>query len=222
LEAGTRIRSERANTPEVSLQYATYLTGARLTRLTATLAGGELRDWTRINQQEAASFAAFGEVDTGQAALTLHFSGVLADTEPAEHRLSLGVSIADSVPSEPSATLQGVEVSLHAQRRRQALPVVLDTTGGLLRSGVLLLDLSAVDPGVRDFTITLRSRGGDFARAPRLVRTQRAARRRPPGSAGRSSALGHGAAGSKLHARAAGLAVWPRYGRTRRTDHCRR
>jgi len=62
-------------------------------------------------------------------------------------------------------------VTLVDGNQRVPLPIVTDTTEGLLRTGVLLLDVSGLSDSPRSFSIELRAPRG-FERAPRVTRIE--------------------------------------------------
>jgi predicted phage baseplate assembly protein len=61
-----------------------------------------------------------------------------------------------------------VQVTLVVGTKRIPLPIVEDSSGGMLRTGALVLDVSAVD--IRPMKATLEFRATGLERAPRLVR----------------------------------------------------
>ena len=64
-----------------------------------------------------------------------------------------------------------LEATLVDDDRRVPIAIVRDSTRGLLQTGMLLLDLDAVDDSPGLFTIELRAPRG-FARPPRLLRLE--------------------------------------------------
>jgi predicted phage baseplate assembly protein len=84
--------------------------------------------------------------------------------------LVIGVQ-ADVTNGDLNALQDGatLEVTLRDATARYPVPVVEDTTAGFMRSGVLVLDVSAVSASPQAFSLELRAPGG-FARPPRITR----------------------------------------------------
>ncbi len=161
----------------------------RLRRLTGRLADGSVKDYTAINERGGPSFQPFGTLAGKNDVLTLEFecrsdAGLFPpNRRDAEGALwPIGVRVDQSLttqvpepgvlfalPSRPPAPR--VTAMLVTKTDRVPLRIASDSTDGLLRTGVLLLDLSAVRGSPTQFTLELRAPAG-FERPPRLLRIE--------------------------------------------------
>jgi Baseplate J-like protein len=149
----------------------------RIERLETRLAAGGTIDHTATNERGGTPFLPFGESGARRDVLAMTFR---ARSEIKGGLWAIGVRgvWASGLPlgthrpqGRPEAHTPPLEATLVANGNRFALPVVSDTTSGLLASGALLLDLGGVKTSSRDFTIELRAREG-FARAPRFLKIE--------------------------------------------------
>ena len=154
-----------------------------VTRLQAQPAQGSATDLTAANDRGIAYFP-FGTTAGPRDVLSLEFrthspEGLFparrADADGAYWTLGIRAdapavqAAADGAAGRAHAA--AVAVDLVVDGSRYALRVEEDTTEGLLRTGVLVLDVSAVQGSPRSFRIELRSAAG-FARPPRWVRIE--------------------------------------------------
>ena len=162
----------------------------RVRRLSTRLADGREIDYTVINERGGPAFQPFGAVAGPNDVLVMEFEcrsddglfpakradadgalwpiGVRAD-KPLAGDLPEPVSIfaaANATTRAPS-----LAATLVTATDRVPLRIASDSSDGLLRTGVLLLDLSAVKDSPRSFSIELRSPRG-FERPPRLLRIE--------------------------------------------------
>ena len=162
----------------------------RVQRLETRLADGRTIDHTASNERGGTPFLPFGESAGRRDVLAMTFrsrgdSGLFGKKrEDARGALwPIGVraaaplnSVADEVDvirDTPSAhsCRSPLTATLIAGNERVTVPVVSDSTNGLLTTGVLLLDLDGVKSSPLELTIELRASEG-FPRPPRLLRIE--------------------------------------------------
>lgn len=162
----------------------------RVRRLAARLADGRVIDYTAINQRGGPAFQPFGANAGANDVLVMEFEcrgddGLFPPqrTDADGARWSIGVRADEQLTgdsAEPGSRFAAAGVTPRAgsltatlvtATQRVSLPIVSDSSDGLLRTGVLLLDLSAVQGSPRNFAIELRSARG-FERPPRLLRIE--------------------------------------------------
>jgi predicted phage baseplate assembly protein len=162
----------------------------RVRRLAARLAGGRVVDYTVINQRGGPAFQPFGAAAGSNDVLAIEFDcrsddglfpatradadgafwpiGVRSDKPLTGDIAPLGVRFAAASATPRTSSLAATFVTA---TDRVPLKIVSDSSEGLLRTGALLLDLSAVKDSPRSFSIELHSRQG-FERPPRLLRIE--------------------------------------------------
>jgi predicted phage baseplate assembly protein len=159
-------------------------------RLAAWLADGRVVDYTVINERGGPAFQPFGASAGPNDVLVMEFEcrgddGLFppkrADAEGA--LLPIGVradksltgDVADPgalfAPPSDSQETSSLTATLVTRTERVPLRIASDSTRGLLRTGALLLDLSAVKESATNFAIELRATRG-FERPPRLLRIE--------------------------------------------------
>jgi hypothetical protein len=155
----------------------------RINRLEATSAGGRKRDLTSINERGGPVYLPFGDTAGVRDLLRVHFEcrgdqGLFPPVrdDAAGALLSLGVRAdspaagASGSASQPGAgDLTPLVVTLESDGGRYPLRVVADSSFGMMRTGAILLDLTAVEGSPVRFALEIRARGG-FPRPPRLQR----------------------------------------------------
>lgn len=157
----------------------------RLLSLHSRLADGTVRDLTRLNAGDGPAFAPFGEAAGPRDLLWMSFEtasddGLFpprrADADGAH--LVIGLRAADAASQGPAApglpqlrSRSPMVATMVVDAERFGLPIVDDSTEGLLRTGALVLDVSQVHGSPRRFTIELRGERG-FALPPRLLRIE--------------------------------------------------
>jgi hypothetical protein len=163
----------------------------RIRRLAARLADGRVIDYTAINERGGPAFQPFGTVAGGGDVLRMEFEcrseaglfpakradaegalwpiGVRADdlsTDGVSQRAA-AFSLANAGPRFASLI-----ATLVTDTDRVPLKIASDSSNGLLRTGALLLDLSAVkDSPQKTFTLELRAAPG-FERPPQINRIE--------------------------------------------------
>ncbi|RWO22184.1 hypothetical protein [Mesorhizobium sp.] len=172
LQKGTPVAALSSEKPAFRLRRDQYLTGAKLVRVTTRSPAGEQVDVTGVNQKNGATFLPFGDDPASGAVLTLRFSGVAV--EPGRQgALALGFEVDDEDSAAPDAMpmRSQLAVSMRDASGERAIGVLADTTFGMRRSGVLMLDISPEEQqgGTQQFELSIRPRTA-LARAPRLVR----------------------------------------------------
>jgi len=162
----------------------------RVSRLTGRLADGTVTDYTVINQRGGPAFQPFGTSAGGNDVLVMEFEcrnddglfppkradadgalwpiGVRADKPLTDEIVDPGALFAAANDAPPGSSLAATLVT---PTERIPLRVASDSSDGLLRTGVVLLDLSAVKDSPARFAIELRSPRG-FERPPRLLRIE--------------------------------------------------
>jgi predicted phage baseplate assembly protein len=161
----------------------------RIRRLAAHLADGRVLDYTALNEHGGAAFQPFGELAGARDVLVMDFQCVsdhgLFPQQRADAKDALWpIGVQADRPSvdvlEPESRLSAASASPHAPSltvtlvtsdTRIPLRIVSDSSNGLLRTGVLLLDVSGVPVSPRELAIELRARRG-FERAPRVLRIE--------------------------------------------------
>lgn len=198
IEPDALVRTEGGDTPPFHPTHRILWTAGRITTLEARLADGQRIDLTQDNNgQGERPFEPFGARAGAGDVLRLEYEtlgerGIFPKRRDAAAQAwwPIGVRVAPALRAldadAPDATLPAaLAVDLCAGGARIALPVKSDGTRGFTRSGVLLLDLSAVPdspsaagrpaPGTPAFgapgaalALEIRAPGG-FARAPRIL-----------------------------------------------------
>ncbi|MDR5761448.1 putative baseplate assembly protein [Caballeronia sp. LZ035] len=164
--------------PAFSLTHAIALAPLRIISLTSHLAGGGVVDQTAANARGRLAFMPFGASAGPRDILRMTFepSGDMPFLPPdpdGDARLAIGVRVDGpyDAPRDDETPAAPVEVTLVGADARRVLPVVEDTTGGFLRTGVCVLDVSGVDRGAPPVALEFRASRG-FERAPRIVRIE--------------------------------------------------
>lgn len=157
----------------------------RIERLETRLPGGRVVAHTVANDSGGTPFLPFGEEAGPRSVLAMTFrvrdDAGLFGKSPGRARKALwgiGIHAAAAVggaAAEPAASphggCRGVSASVVADGRRFRVPIVWDSTSGLLATGAILLSLEEIAISPREVTLELRSSGG-FARPPRWLRIE--------------------------------------------------
>jgi predicted phage baseplate assembly protein len=163
---------------------------ARIRRLEARLADGRKVDYTVINERGGPAFQPFGTLAGKNDVLVMELEGrgddglfppKRADAEGAVWPIGVRADkpLTDAVAeagsrfarSEVTPRTASLTATLVTPEERVSLPIVSDSSDGLLRTGALLLDLSAVKTSPKHFALELRATRG-FERPPRLLRIE--------------------------------------------------
>jgi len=162
----------------------------RVRRLAGRLADGGITDYTAINARGGPAFQPFGTSAGSGDVLLMEFEcrsddGLFpaqrADADGALWPIGIRADkpltgdIADpgALFAAAAGTPRGspLTATLVTPTERMPLGIASDSSDGMLRTGVLLLDLSAVSASPGSFTIELRATHG-FERPPRLLRIE--------------------------------------------------
>jgi hypothetical protein len=174
LDHTTELTSDRPDAPKFFPRYPITLTAARLVKVETLFAEGAPRDWTAVNSRDGATFLPFGDVPDVRDRLVLSFEMMREDVEHLKGPLSIGVEIVNQGVAPPDTRVRRVPrllASLTDADRSVPLRIRADTTGGLLKSGVVLLDIHE-PPRTADgrFTVTIRATGDGLLTSPRVQR----------------------------------------------------
>ncbi len=155
-----------------------------LRRLALRSAAGAWKEFTALNER-GVGFLPFGEAAGTHDVLVMTFETLaqsgLFPTDgalPANTCWAIGVRVDGSPASDDNdddsdspAKASPLSAVLVTDRGRRSLPIVEDTTAGMLRTGHLLLDLAGVDGSPARFSVEWRAPQG-LARAARVLRLE--------------------------------------------------
>jgi predicted phage baseplate assembly protein len=185
LKTSNRIFMVGDNTIEYRPSYNILWMPGTIVRLRYVSAAGSARDLTSINERGGAVFLPLGGSAAPNDVLSMDFQtrsqdgifpsprtgasgaywiiGVRA-APPPPGTTDDGDAVATLAPSPLAATLFDGTTS-------HSVPIIADTSQGLLSTGVLVLDLSQVSSSPSQFTLELRAPRG-LPRPPRLIRLE--------------------------------------------------
>jgi len=152
----------------------------RVRRLTSRLADGKVMDYTTINERGGPAFQPFGNIAGKNDVLEMEFEcrgdGLFPEKRSDADAAFWPIGIRADKPLAGAAVgdttrHSSLTATLVTPDERIPLGITSDSSDGMLRSGFLLLDLSAVKRSSRIFTIEFRSPSG-FERPPRLLRIE--------------------------------------------------
>jgi predicted phage baseplate assembly protein len=177
------IHPRNSDTPEFRSTHAVLWVPGRISQLQARFSDGSMRDFTAINERGGPVYLPFGDAAGPRDVLAVQYEcrgdggmfpvvrddakgafltvGVRADLPAA------GSHGAQSVPGPADATR--LSVTLDSDAGSFPLAIVSDSTYGMMRTGALVLDTSAVEGSPLRFTLQIHAPRG-FARPPRLLR----------------------------------------------------
>jgi hypothetical protein len=175
LDEGAAVTAKRDDAPPFMLDHGLYLTPARVSGIQTVSPEGERVEWPIEAIARGAPLLPFGTRPRRGAALELTLDGTLLTAPPGPSQrplLSIGFRAEDSAPENadtPDTPPGHIRARLQAElewsgqpKQWFQLPVADERTFGFTRSGVLLLDLSAVPakklPAKSKLHLTLRSR----------------------------------------------------------------
>ncbi|MBV9883799.1 MAG: hypothetical protein JO276_12395, partial [Sphingomonadaceae bacterium] len=163
VRAGTRLTPAGACAPRLEVAADTPLWPVEVSSVVVETADGAV-DHTTANARPRAPYAPFGDPPSRDAALRVGLAGVL---DAGSVSISLGFEIDDDAQAGADQ-LGGVRISQRAPDGGESpVAVRLDTTGGLRRSGVMILGLNAA-PGAAEQVLLFRAAGD--ALVPQLRR----------------------------------------------------
>lgn len=150
------------------------------------LGKGGTRELTSVNDRGGAEFLALGEEAGPGDVLSMDFQtrspdGIfsLPRSDAADAYWTIGIRAAPpavgssgaAVPATAAPPQSPLAATLTDGRTSYPVPIIADTTRGLLTTGVLVLDLSKVESSPAQFTVELRAPRG-LPRPPRLIRVE--------------------------------------------------
>lgn len=147
-------------------------------RLSTRLADGRTIDHTAVNRCGESAFQPFGELAGPRDVLAIEFecrgeNGVFpperADAKDACWTLGVRAGTLPVTGTQDGSAVPPLVATLVTDTDRYPVAIVADTSDGLLRTGILTLDLSSVASSPQRFTLELRSPRG-LARPPRVLR----------------------------------------------------
>jgi predicted phage baseplate assembly protein len=181
IEPDSPIRFVRAEKPSFRPVHRQLWIPARTEALTSRLADGTVVNHLAANRRGGPAFQPFGEEDGRGAVLRMElaptgYSPLFESARPDDARLIIGVR-ADAPRGGPVAVEPGsgraspLVVTLVADGERIPLPIVEDSTEGLLRTGALVLGLAGVETMPLSAVFEFEAPEG-FERAPRILRIE--------------------------------------------------
>jgi predicted phage baseplate assembly protein len=179
IDPASPIHLQRAEEPGFRAAHRQLWIPARIDSLASRLADGTIVRHDAANRG-GPMFQPFGADDGRGAVLRMGLAAVghaplFEADRPADARLVIGVR-ADSprggaIGAEDGAPASPLKVSLLADGNRIPLPIVEDGSGGLLRTGALVLDIASVNTDASSATLEIEPADG-FERAPRILRIE--------------------------------------------------
>ena len=173
IDVRARVAGDRPQAPPFFTTRRIELSAAALTQVATEFADGSIRDWTRSNSQQGATFLPFGSRPQKNDTLRLTLTGTLIAAAAPGAPLSVGFEIPQDLAAEEDRDCNPVHLvaSLSDADGPWPVSVLEDTTGGLSHSGVILLDVDRALAGRSGvFTLSIRSAAGAFLLPPRVQR----------------------------------------------------
>ncbi|GAB3374120.1 putative baseplate assembly protein [Lysobacter rhizosphaerae] len=177
IEQGAAVSTDRPDTPLFRVTSPQHMSQARLERIASHFANGTVADHTRLNCRNGASYLPFGTSPTPDDRLVLTFAGTaIASGGTGTFALGVELSSPDVLPPPLGPPVSGLQVSMRDASGERPLSVLGDSTHGLMRGGVILLDIGeheqmhGTPEQDRWFELILRPRVGGLVRAPRVRR----------------------------------------------------
>lgn len=183
--SGASVHTTKSEKPDFRPVHKTLWVGGRVASVKTWLAGGGSIDHTATSRRGEVPFLPFGKTAGPRDVLLIDFEcGGDSRLFPADRASANGAYFVIGVRADREMALDGVlkdeprhcrvatlNVALFAGDSKYPLHIVSDSTRGLTRTGVLVLDLSAVASSPQRFTLELRAPEG-FERPPRLLRIE--------------------------------------------------
>lgn len=168
LAGRTRAIADRPDVPPFRTCRALRVSAAHLARLETHFADGRIADWTDANRRGGTSYQPFGTAPAAGDALVLTFTGALFDA--AGTPIAIGVDSARPSMVRPADARRRLQVAVGDSHGERAAVLVEDGTGGLQRTGVIVIAAPPGDALRSPTQIIIRSQRGGFLRPPRLRR----------------------------------------------------
>ena len=181
IEQDSTIRLEKSSEILFHAEYRQQWIPAAISGLETRLSDGSIVSQLAANQRGGPVFQPFGADESRDALLrmTLVSTGeypLFENGRPTDARLMIGVradagTAATGGSTDAAKIASPLEVTLVIGDDRIALPIIEDSSCGMLRTGALVLDISAVHLSPKTAILEFRAPGG-LDRAPRLVRIE--------------------------------------------------
>jgi predicted phage baseplate assembly protein len=176
------IRTVKSESPTYRCTHRLLWMAGHISALRSIGADGTSIDYTNSNARGDVPFKPFGDRAGPRDVMRLEFecfdgAGLFPEqrTDAAGAYVSIGVRVdtvdpttIDAYDDTPRCPDSPLEVNFVENGGRLTLPAV-DSTQGFMRTGVILLDVSAVTTSPRSFALEFRAPSG-FSRPPRMVR----------------------------------------------------
>lgn len=174
--ADARVSVSKGDLPVFRPTHPILWVPAQLLALTTQTPEGVTLDRLPANGTQAHGFEPFGPDARPASMLRLAFethgpTGLFPRERDVSALLSLGVRTAQAFSAANDAGPTALQVTCISEGRRVAVPVVRDTTSGLSRSGVLLLDVADVRGSPTQFALEIRP-VARMPLAPRILEIQ--------------------------------------------------
>jgi len=176
-EPGLGVSVDRTQAPQFQTKLSQLWIPARVAALTTLLRDGSIINQLPASNRGGPPFQPFGSDEASPGVLRMDLAAIGHDPL-FEQREIMDGNLVIGVRADPAGTTianadkscghSPVQVTLVVGTKRIPLPIVEDSSGGMLRTGALVLDVSAVD--IRPMKATLEFRATGLERAPRLVR----------------------------------------------------
>ncbi|MET1161940.1 MAG: putative baseplate assembly protein [Pseudoxanthomonas sp.] len=176
--ADARIAVSKGEVPAFHPTHPILWVPGGIVSLSTRLGDGGSIDQTAVNASAQHGFEPFGPDPGPGTRLRMEFETVgTAGLFPKARETAvsalfpIGVRVEGSVAAGPPLPVSPLLVSLIGPEGRFPVPVVSDTSGGMLRSGVLLLDVGAVTGSPERFALEFEP-NARLGRAPRILALQ--------------------------------------------------
>ena len=183
IDRDAAIHTSKSDTPSFRPAHRIRWIPARIRALTTHLANGSTLNHTGANQRGGPAFRPFGNEGNRNDVLWMELeasgdSPLLPSGAPDDARLTIGIradAALGGALAETGTAASGrhspLDIVLSAGAARFPLRIVEDSTGGFMRTGVIVLDLSGVEADVKAMTLEFRAPRG-FDRPPRILRVE--------------------------------------------------
>lgn len=176
--ADARIAVSKRDLPAFHPTHPILWVPGSIVSLSTRLADGSSIDQTAVNASEQHGFEPFGPAPGAGTRLHMDFQTVgtaglfpKARESAVSALFPIGVRVEGSGAAALGRPVSPLRVSLIGPTGRFPVPVVSDTSGGMLRTGVLLLDVGAVTGSPERFALEFEP-GARLGRAPRILALQ--------------------------------------------------
>jgi predicted phage baseplate assembly protein len=183
IERDAAVHTSKSETPTFRPAHRILWIPASIRALTAHLADGSLIEHGGTNKRGGAAFQPFGETAGRNDTLWMELEStgdapLIPAERPDDARLVIGIradaargSGSDEEDRAAAMRRSPLEVMLTSGSERLPLKVVEDTSGGFMRTGVCVLDLSGIRLASKAIRLEFRAPRG-FDRPPRVLRIE--------------------------------------------------